>query len=230
MITRGMRVTMPSPIGLDVGLAHQGRRMRSPTKPRDRILDAADDLFYSRGIHAVGIDEIVARSSTAKATLYAHFPSKDDLIASYLQRRSAQWREHLSAELSRRGGSPAERIDAIFAMLARGCAIPGFRGCPFINAAAEYPDPAHPARVVADAHRAWVLALLTELAEERAGHPRRMRSPGNSTCSTTPPWSGPSSSRVARRQHVPERRRKPWFIPHHVPQPRQGGVPYASGA
>src|SRR5262245_62857425 len=104
-------------------------------KPRDRILAAADELFYARGIHAVGVDEIVARSGTAKTTLYAHFPSKDDLVASYLQRRSDEWRQHLEVELAHRGGSAVERIDAVFAVLGQGCASEGFRGCPFINAA-----------------------------------------------------------------------------------------------
>ncbi|MCC6498340.1 MAG: TetR/AcrR family transcriptional regulator [Propionibacteriaceae bacterium] len=135
-------------------------------KPRERILDAADDLFYARGIHAVGIDEIVSRSGTAKTTLYAHFPSKDDLIASYLQRRSEKWRQYLTGELARRGGTAVDRIDAVFEVLAEGCAAPGFRGCPFINATAEYPDPMHPARVVADAHRQWVRDLLAGLAAE----------------------------------------------------------------
>jgi len=140
--------------------------MRPTKKPRDRILDAADELFYTRGIHAVGIDEIVARSGTAKTTLYAHFPSKDHLIASYLQRRSEEWRQYLSEELARRGGPPVERIDAVFAVLAEGCASPGFRGCPFINAAAEYPDPTHPGRVVSDAHRQWVREVLRDLTAE----------------------------------------------------------------
>jgi AcrR family transcriptional regulator len=140
--------------------------LNTTKKPRDRILDAADELFYARGIHAVGIDEIVARSGTAKTTLYAHFPSKDDLIAGYLERRSAEWRRHLGEELERRDGTPAERIEAVFAVLAEGCAAPGFRGCPFINAAAEYPDPTHPGRVVADAHRQWVRDLLAGLAAE----------------------------------------------------------------
>jgi AcrR family transcriptional regulator len=138
----------------------------STVKPRDRILDVADDLFYARGIHAVGIDEIVARSGAAKTTLYAHFPSKDELIASYLRRRSEDWRRHMDEELARRGGSPAEQIDAVFEILAEGCETPGFRGCPFINATAEYPDPEHPGRVVADAHRKWVRDLLAGLARK----------------------------------------------------------------
>jgi AcrR family transcriptional regulator len=137
-------------------------------KPRERILRVADELFYSRGLRAVGVDEIVARSETAKASLYAHFPTKDALIADYLRQRSDDWKAHLGAELERRGGSPVERIDHVFAILAEGCATPGFRGCPFINAAVEFPDPAHPARVVGSRHRAWVRALLLDLAE-RAG-------------------------------------------------------------
>ena len=139
---------------------------RTMSKPRDRILDVADDLFYGRGIHVVGIDEIIARAGTAKTTLYAHFPSKDELIASYLRRRSQNWREHLSAELERRAESPADRLDAVFEVLAEGCHTPGFRGCPFINATAEYPDPEHPGRVVADAHREWVRDLLADLARD----------------------------------------------------------------
>ena len=72
----------------------------------------------------------------------------------------------MDEELARRGGSPVEKIDAVFAVLAEACATPGFRGCPFINAAAEYPDPTHQGRVVADAHRRWVRELLAGLAGE----------------------------------------------------------------
>ena len=140
--------------------------MTTATKPRDRILEVADELFYSRGIHTVGIDEIVALAGTAKATLYAHFPSKDALIATYLQRRSEEWREYMNEELAKRGGSPRQRLDNVFAILAESCATPGFRGCPFINATAEYPNPEHPGRVIADAHRQWVRDLLADLARD----------------------------------------------------------------
>ena len=140
--------------------------MTITTKPRERILDVADELFYGRGIHATGVDEIVAHSGAAKTTLYAHFSSKDQLVASYLQRRSDNWRVYLAQELARFGGTPAERIDHVFALLTEGCVYPDFRGCPFINAAAEFPDPEHPARQVAAAHRAWLRPLFTGLAEE----------------------------------------------------------------
>jgi AcrR family transcriptional regulator len=135
-------------------------------KPRERILRIADQLFYSRGLRAVGIDEIVVRSETAKASLYAHFPTKDALIAGYLQQRSDDWRRHLESEVERRGGSPVEKLDHVFAILAEGCATPGFRGCPFINAAVEFPDPSHPARVIGSQHRAWVRSVLANLARE----------------------------------------------------------------
>lgn len=140
--------------------------MTTTIKPRERILEVADELFYGRGLHVVGIDEIVARAGTAKATLYAHFPSKDALIATYLSRRSEDWRRYMNEQLAQRGGTPAEQIHAVFEILAESCATPGFRGCPFINATAEYPDPDHPGRVVADAHRTWVRDLLAGLSEK----------------------------------------------------------------
>ena len=135
-------------------------------RPRDRILRVADDLFYSRGLRAVGVDEIVAKSEAAKASLYAHFPTKDDLIAGYLRQRSDDWRAHLEGELARLGGSPRRRLEQVFDVLAAGCAAAGFRGCPFINAAVEFPNPAHPARVIGAEHRRWVRELLGRLSRE----------------------------------------------------------------
>jgi AcrR family transcriptional regulator len=137
-------------------------------RPRDRLLVVADELFYRRGLRAVGVNEILARSATAKASLYSHFQTKDALIAGYLQRRSDDWRAHLESELERRGGSPLDGLDNVFAILAEGCATPGFRGCPFINAAVEFPDPDHPARVIGARHRDWVRGVLLDLAR-RAG-------------------------------------------------------------
>jgi AcrR family transcriptional regulator len=144
----------------------------SKTLPaRQRLLRIADELFYARGLHAVGIDEIIERSGTAKATLYAHFPTKDDLIGSYLRERSRRWRDHLTSRLTAHDGPAEERIDAVFAVLAEGCASRDFRGCPFINAAVEYPDPRHPASVAGAEHRAWILELFRSLATE--AHLRR---------------------------------------------------------
>jgi len=129
-------------------------------------MQVADELFYARGLHAVGIDEIIAKSGAAKATLYAHFPTKDDLIAAYLQQRSDSWRGHLGTTLDTYADRPRERIDAIFRVLAEGCGADTFRGCPFINAAAEYPDLRHPARLVVAAQREWVWELFRDSARQ----------------------------------------------------------------
>jgi AcrR family transcriptional regulator len=142
---------------------------------RERLLRIADELFYARGLHAVGIDEIIAKSGAAKATLYAHFPTKDDLIAGYLRQRSVQWREYMTGRLAEAPASPIQRIDAVFAILAEGCKTPGFRGCPFINAAVEYPDPRHPASLAGSEHRQWILELFRSLvAEAKIRQPDRV--------------------------------------------------------
>jgi AcrR family transcriptional regulator len=129
-------------------------------------LSAADDLFYRRGLHAVGVDEIVARSGVAKTTLYAHFHSKDQLIASYLQHRSDDWRRFIDAALRDFVGSPAEKIDRVFELLVEGCIAPGFRGCPFINFVAEFSDPDHPGRAVCLEHRRWLKSLFAEISRD----------------------------------------------------------------
>jgi AcrR family transcriptional regulator len=147
-----------------VTVAHTDEARATPAK--ERLLRIADELFYARGLHAVGIDEIIEKSGAAKATLYAHFPTKDDLIASYLRQRSLQWRAHMTARLAEAPASPIERIDAVFAILADGCETPGFRGCPFINAAVEYPDPRHPASLAGAEHRRWIRDLFRSLVVE----------------------------------------------------------------
>jgi AcrR family transcriptional regulator len=133
--------------------------------PRERLLDVADQLFYERGIHAVGVDTIVGQAGTAKTTLYGHFGSKDALVDAYLQRRSQIWREHVEAEIAAYEGSAAERILRVFDVLGHSLAEPGFRGCPFINACAEFADD-HPATVTARAHRRWLHGTFARLADE----------------------------------------------------------------
>lgn len=143
----------------------RGRR-RHDLGPRERVLRAAGELFYAEGIGAVGVDRLRDVADVAKSTIYEHFGSKDGVVAEYLAVRSAQWRSHLEVVLAAADPAPRAQIAAIFAALGRWFAEPGFRGCPFINAAAELPDPDHPANPVAAAHRAWVLDLLTRLARD----------------------------------------------------------------
>ncbi len=142
----------------------------APLSARERILDVADRLFYEQGIRAVGIDTIVAESEVAKTTLYHHFRSKDELIGAYLSRRAESWRAFLDAELGAHPGPPQERVLHVFDLLGDWFAEPGYRGCPFINACAEFGDPAHPVAVVSREHRALLQATFAGLCAE-AGAP-----------------------------------------------------------
>lgn len=118
---------------------------------KDRILEAADRLFYGQGIQAVGVDAVAAEAGISKRTLYKHFPSKDELVAAYLVRRRSV---AITAD-----GSPLEQVVGLFDSLARWFASKRFRGCAFVNAVAELGgEPRHPAMAVALAHKNFRLA------------------------------------------------------------------------
>jgi AcrR family transcriptional regulator len=124
---------------------------------RDKLLAVADRLFYARGIRAVGVKEIVDEAEVAKTSLYLHFASKDDLVLAYLERRAAEymsgWRQVLADTV---GQPPDERLDAVFSTLRQFAATAEFRGCPFLNAAAELFDPEHPGHGPIMAYRRFV--------------------------------------------------------------------------
>ena len=134
-----------------------------------RILETAERLFYANGIGRVGVDTIVAESGVAKATLYVHFHTKDELVAAYLASRSQRQRERLEPLLSG-DAPPGDRVLAAFARRAESLASPEWRGCAFINARAEYPEPGGIVRDTVDDHRAWIHAFFNELATQ-AQHP-----------------------------------------------------------
>jgi AcrR family transcriptional regulator len=133
------------------------------TSARDRIMETASSLFYAEGIHAVGVDRVVHDSGVAKATLYQHFRSKEELVAACLRQRSADWRRHLAEPILLRAGPPAARVAKVFDALNRSVTTPEFRGCPFINAAAEFPGQDGPVAEVIQSHRAQVRQLFAEL-------------------------------------------------------------------
>lgn len=135
------------------------------TPARERVLAAADRLFYAEGIHAVGVDRIVAEAGVAKASLYAHFGGKDAIVEAYLEGRSSAWRTHVQDELPRRADAPLDRLLAVFDLLGEWFAAPGYAGCPFVNAAAEY-GTGGAVGAVAQRHRDWVLALFGDLLAE----------------------------------------------------------------
>jgi AcrR family transcriptional regulator len=133
--------------------------------PRERLLDAADELFYEEGVCSVGVDRILKRADVARASLYTSYGSKDELVKAYLRRRSEAWREQVAEVLPARWRTPRTRILGVFELLGEWFVVPGYHGCPFINASAETPnDPA--IAEVRDQQRAWVRGLFTDLARE----------------------------------------------------------------
>lgn len=136
---------------------------------RDRLLNAASELFYEEGVHTVGIDRVIERAGVAKATLYNAFGSKDELIRAYLGRRHQARRDRVERALAANYDSPRDRILGVFDVLAESFAEPGFRGCAFVNASAEA-RPGSPIEAASDESRAWVSSLFVDLARE-AGAP-----------------------------------------------------------
>lgn len=136
-----------------------------PPSARERILDTAFGLFYARGIRAVGVDLIIAESGVAKATFYKHFPAKDELALAYLDRVDGIWSGQLRDAARAAGDEPAEQLVGLFDALTTACRREGYRGCAFINAAAESVpgSPVH-ARTVQhkEAVRAWVTGLAAD--------------------------------------------------------------------
>jgi AcrR family transcriptional regulator len=131
---------------------------------RERILETAFRLFYAKGIRAVGIDLIISESGVAKATLYKHFPAKDDLVVAYLDKVDGVWSRQLHDAAAAAGPDPADQLVGLFDALRSACRRDGYRGCAFINAAAEsQPGTAAHERTVA--HKASVLAWMRDLAE-----------------------------------------------------------------
>jgi AcrR family transcriptional regulator len=143
-------------------------RRRRPSVARDRLLDTAGEIFYAEGIHSVGVDRVIERAHVTRATFYRHFPGKEDLVRACLEARDQGIRRRLGALCATEASAP-ERLRAVVRAIGDQLVSDGFRGCAFINAAAEYPDPASPVHQAVLAQRRWMHALLAELLEA-AGH------------------------------------------------------------
>ncbi|MGY2052294.1 TetR/AcrR family transcriptional regulator [Methylobacterium sp. JK268] len=135
-------------------------------RARDRIREAARDLFYRRGIRAVGVDEIVARAGVTKPSLYRGFASKDALAVACLQDFAAAFEARLDAMLAAHPGDPRAGLLAFLTDLADRTARPLYRGCGLSNAVIEHPDPDHPARAAALASKRALHARLERAATE----------------------------------------------------------------
>ncbi|BDZ47612.1 TetR/AcrR family transcriptional regulator [Naasia aerilata] len=142
---------------------------RRPSAAKVRLLEVADELFYAEGINTVGIDRIIAHAGVTKATFYKQYGSKDALILEYVTGRDRQVRESLT-DLARTSPDPRTTLRALVETIIADTSRMDFRGCPFLNAAAEFPNPAHPVRRAIVAHRDWFTGFLEQLLEE-IGHP-----------------------------------------------------------
>jgi AcrR family transcriptional regulator len=141
--------------------------------PRERLLAAADDLFYRRGIRNVGIDEIIATAGVAKASLYGHFASKDELVAEYVRRRGAAWGAWFREAVEARASSPERRLLAAFDVLGEWTVGGAFRGCALQNACVELADPKHAGHAAAVANKRALRTYLAELATEAGARDAR---------------------------------------------------------
>src|ERR1700712_3012702 len=136
-------------------------RAPARTSARERLLTAADELFYEEGLNTVGIDRVIERAGVAKASLYNIFGSKEELIRAYLDAKRIGRRERMDRQLQR-FDSPRGRLLGVFDLQAEHAATPGFRGCPFVRASAEL-KPGSPLKSVCDETRAWLRALFALL-------------------------------------------------------------------
>lgn len=120
---------------------------------QQRILDTACQLFYAEGVRAVGIDLIIERAQIAKTSLYRYYRTKDDLVAAFLEREDKEFWQQWDEAAAPHAPDAAAELDALLAWVGERVARPGYRGCPQLNVAAEFADPAHPARAISAAHR-----------------------------------------------------------------------------
>ena len=127
---------------------------------RDRLLNAADRLFYQEGVRAVGIDRVLSEADAAKASLYQHFGCKDQLVASYLERRTVDARANIEAYLA--DTPPSQRALKFFDWVVEWAESKDFRGCPLQHTVSELTDAAHPARAIAHGQRAWFAERFRE--------------------------------------------------------------------
>ncbi len=131
---------------------------------RERLLAAANELFYEEGIHTVGIDRVIERAGVAKASLYSTFGSKEELVREYLIARQAARRQRITTRIAQYD-DPRDRILSVFDLLDETVAQPTFRGCAFINASAEGPRNSE-ARSLSRESRDWMRALFRDLAKD----------------------------------------------------------------
>ena len=153
-VTRSVRAESPD---------QPGKRL---TPAAARILQVASQLFYEHGLHAVGVERIAEEAGVTKKTLYDRFGSKDALIVAYLAARGERYRAHIAEQVDQAGADPTRRLLAVFDAVGSWMDVDMPRGCAFVNALAEVPDPDHPVQQIVRAEKEWVRELFVRLATE----------------------------------------------------------------
>jgi AcrR family transcriptional regulator len=170
---------------------------------RQRILDAASELFYQHGIRATGINTIISHSGVAKATFFKHFPAKNDLVLAWLELPASRWFDGIRTELDGKPEPPASRLLAFFDLLGEWFERDDFRGSAFQNAAAETPEAAHPLRRATYEYALEIRRYLRSLASD-AGLPNPARTAeelhllAEGAIATAVATRSPEAARVAR--------------------------------
>jgi AcrR family transcriptional regulator len=132
---------------------------RKASEARSRLLRVASELFYAEGIHSVGMDRVLVEASVTRATMYRHFSGKEALVAAYLEREDEAIRGYFTQSGD---ATPGQSAELVIGRIADDIARHHTRGCPFINAAAEYPDATSEVRQIIDRHRGWFRETLRQ--------------------------------------------------------------------
>jgi AcrR family transcriptional regulator len=152
-----------------------GARTRGEKRAGDRVFDVAADLFYRESIRSVGVETIVQRAGVSKISLYRSFQSKDDLIVAYLEDRNAGYWRNMDRIMAARPDDPRAQLRALIAHVAGRATAPRYRGCPFINFAAEFPDASHPGHRIVDENKREMRQRLVGLSKAiGAGRPAQL--------------------------------------------------------
>jgi AcrR family transcriptional regulator len=144
--------------------------VRRPSEARDRLLRTASAIFYAKGINSVGVEEVISQARVTRATFYRHFPGKEDLVVEYLRATDQRIRREVHA-ITEHQQPAAETIREIAGWIVDQIKMPEFRGCAFINAAAEYPDADSRVQQVVQEHRAWFQSVVQGELERLRGEP-----------------------------------------------------------
>jgi AcrR family transcriptional regulator len=143
-------------------MLEQSSPASAPQHPRERLLATAGHLFYTEGIRAIGVDRLVSEANVTRATFYRHFDGKDDLVRAYIYAQDLEIRSRYEAA-TQDISQPTDLLRAVAIDIAQMVCGMAFRGCPFINAAVEYPDPDSQIHQAVAEHRTWFHATLLEL-------------------------------------------------------------------